>query len=161
MSTLFNIGFEGIVRAIFNDNKAFLQTTLENLLIPFINQYLNELTLADLMNGGIGGGSGGGFDGPHLDPDTGNLVCFPDNQEPSTTEYVPLPSAETSPSENPSEPDTTSTIGNPSQPDLTTSETESTTYQVPDDVPNSSHFSFDKFQVMIFTIASIVSLRIL
>lgn len=118
VSTFFNIGFERIVQTVFNDNKANLETALENLLIPFANQYLNELTLADLVNGGIGGG-GGGSGGPHLDPDTGDLVCPTDNKEeeedkdPSTTEYVPLPSAETT---NPSEPD-----------ELTTETTELTT----------------------------------
>ncbi|KAG4065503.1 hypothetical protein HA402_013273 [Bradysia odoriphaga] len=171
LSTIFNIGFERIVQTIFNDNKENLETELENLLIPFANQYLNELTLADLVNGGIGGGGGTG--GPHLDPDTGNLVCFADKEEekePSTTEYVPQPSAETTTDVNPTEPaEDTSTNVNPSEPDdLTTVPdsttgrgTGSTTLQAPDDVPNSSHFFFDKFQVMIFTIASIISLRIL
>ncbi|XP_037037130.1 uncharacterized protein LOC119074891 isoform X2 [Bradysia coprophila] len=127
LSTIFNIGFERIVQTIFNDNKENLETELENLLIPFANQYLNELTLADLVNGGIGGGTGG----PHLDPDTGDLVCFADKEEekdPSTTEYVPLPSAETSTIVNPSEPAAdTSTSVNPSEPDDLTTVPDSTT----------------------------------
>lgn len=158
MSTFFNIGFERIVRTIFNDNKENLETELENLLIPLANQYLNELTLADLINGGIGGGGSGG---PTIDPDTGDLICFADEKEeekePPTTDYVPIPSAETSTNVNPSVPDDTTTNS-----DSTTERgSESTTLQAPDDESNSSHFFFDKFQVMIFTVASIISLRIL
>lgn len=153
-----------MVRTIFDDNKQNLETYLQNLLIPLANEYLNELTLADLL--GLIGGSGGDSDesgGPHIDPDTGKLICFPyETEEPSTTTET-IPSFETSTSANPTHPDEITTVTD-EQTTITSTEyekNESTTLQVPDDVPNSSNFFFHKFQVMIFTVSSIISLRIL
>lgn len=162
MSTFFNIGLERTVRQVFDNNKENLETLLENLLIPLANGFLNELTLQDLV-GAIGDGSDGS-DGPHIDPETGDLIC-PGNDEHTTSEYTP--SAETSvDTEQPTMQPTMQPTLYPTVPDETTTEDdkkiESTTLHVPDtDVPNSSNFLFDKFQVfMIFTVTT-MSLRIL
>lgn len=157
-----------MLRNVFDENKANLESSLENLLIPLANQYLNELTLQDLLS--LIGGESDGTDGPVFDSETGDLICHA-NAEPPTSEHTPT--ADTSPSENPTTADTsssenpttadTSPSGIPTLPDESTTDKgiESTTLLVPDDEPNSSNFLFHKFQVMIFTIATIMSLRIL
>lgn len=99
VSTLFNIAVERTVRDVFDNNKANLETSLENLLIPLANQYLNELTLQDLLNL-IGGGSNGA-DVPRLDGDTGELICHA-NEEHPTSEYIPT--VDTTKSANPTSP---------------------------------------------------------
>lgn len=139
-----------MVRDVFDNNKANLETSLENLLIPFANQYLNELTLQDLING-IGGDGSDATDGPHLDDETGELICYA-NEEHPTSEYVP--SEESSQSVDPTLPEE-STITDEYKGN------ESTTLQVPDDVSNSSNFLFHKFQMIVCTIATVMSLRIL
>ncbi|KAJ6636437.1 hypothetical protein Bhyg_15027 [Pseudolycoriella hygida] len=127
VSTLFNIAFERTLRDVFDNNKENLETFLENLLIPLANGYLNELTLQDLL-GLIGGGSGGSgrSDGPHLDPDTGELICSSDEEPPSeTTESVSSTVPGDENTENPdtsSASDETSQSVNPTSPSTETSQ---------------------------------------
>lgn len=149
MSTFFNIAFERTVREVFDNNKANLETSLENLLIPLANSYLNELTLQDLLNG-IGNES----DEPHMDPETGELICQINEEHP--TSELPVPSVSAPSASVPSESTLNPTVPN----ELTTIGNESTTLLVPGDASNSSNFLFHKFQ-MIFTVATMMSLRIL
>ncbi len=144
-----------MVRNTFDNNKENLESALENLLIPLANQYLNELTLQDLL--GLIGGSDESSGGAHLDPETGDLVCHVDNEESPTTEYVPSAETSTQSVDDPTRPDELTTF---SDEPTTKNGIESTTpFTVPDDdVPNSSNFLFHKFQVMIYTITSIISL---
>ena len=142
---------------MFDNNKENLETSLENLLIPLANGFLNELTLQDLI-GAIGDGSDdGSVGGPHIDPDTGDLICYA-NEDYTTSEYTS--SEETSV-------DTEPPTLQPTVPDESTTEDEqkieSTTLHVPDtDEPNSSNFLFDKFQVLMsLMVATTMSLRIL
>lgn len=135
-----------MLRNAFDDNKANLESSLENLLIPLANQFLNELTLQDLLS--LIGGESDGTGGPVFDSETGDVICHA-TEEPPTSEH--MPTADTSPSVIPTFPDESSTDKG----------FESTTLRVPDDESNSSNFLFHKFQVMIFTIATIMSLRIL
>lgn len=78
VSTLFNVALERTLREVFENNKAKIEAALVDLLLPILNQYLNELTLQDLLNGNVSEG------GPHIDDETGELICET-NEEASTT----------------------------------------------------------------------------
>lgn len=144
MSTLFNVAFERTLRDIFQNNKANIENALQDLLLPIANDYLNQLTLQDLLALISGGGSDSG--GPIFDGDTGELVC-------GTSEKATTVIAETSQSADITEtPDY--------EPTTVEKGFESTTILDPDDESNSSNFLFNKFQVMILMVATIVCLRI-
>lgn len=146
VSTVFNIAFERMLQDIFEKNKQNIENALENLIIPTANEYLNGLTLQDLINL-ITGQSGSS--GPVLDGETGQLICDA-NEEPTTSELLPTVDQETSQSVDP-------TLTEPTNDD---DRIESTTRLDPDDKSNSSNFLFNKFQVAILTLTTIVCLGI-
>lgn len=110
-------------------------------------------------------GIGGGNDGPHLDLETGELICNANDESP-TSEYVS--SSDTSETVNPTlpvDPTTDLEEGNESTSVESTTDyeggNESTTSLAPDDETNSSNFLFHKFQMMFYSIATIMTLRTL
>lgn len=153
---------------MFRNNKANIENAIRDILIPLANQHLNQLTLQDLLNLIINGIGDNGNEGPHIDDETGELVC-PGAAEPSTTEISSTASNSETTLENDTdettlENDPTNDDDNTTSSDASTSdneEFESTTNIIdPEDDTNSSHFLFNKFQVMILTVASTVCITI-